>query len=153
MLVDTAANEFGGDFSPDGRFFTFDTNETGQYEVKVGEVSAGRTFSVSTSTRGGTDPRWSRDGREIYYLAETGGPGLLVAGVDVEAFSASEPREISDIATRRRSKFDVTEDGQRFLVTLVGRFSDVPDAAAATRRIIVILNWFEELKQRVPTGR
>ncbi len=79
-------------------------------------------------------------------------PGILVAEVDVEAFSASEPIEISDVVMGRgNANFDVTADGQRFLVTtFVG--TDVSDPATATPRIIVVLNWFEELKQRVPTG-
>ena len=75
-----------------------------------------------------------------------------MAKVDVEALSASDPVEISNIRRRRFSNFDVTQDGQRFLVTaFVG--TDVSDPATATPRINVILNWFEELKQRVPTGR
>ena len=60
MLVDTPANEYWPSFSPDGRFFAFNSNETGQNEVYVREVSSGRTFPVSTSTRGGSTPRWSR---------------------------------------------------------------------------------------------
>ena len=68
----------------------------------------------------------------------------------MESLSAvSTAVEISDIRKRRFSNFDVTADGQRFLVTT---FS-LEDVAPATPRIVVILNWFEELKQRVPTGR
>jgi len=151
MLLMSPANEFMGDFSPDGRFFAFYSNETGQYEVSVMEVSSGRTFLVSTSTRGGWVPRWSQDGGEIYY-GSVNGPGILVVEVDVESFSASDPLEISDIRMRRLANFDVTADRQRFLVTTFPR-SDVTDPATATPRINVILNWFEELKQRVPTGR
>ena len=151
MLLMSPADEFMGDFSPDGRFFAFMSNETGQYEVSVMEVSSGRTFLVSTSTRGGWVPRWSQDGGEIYY-GSVNGPGLLVAEVTWEPFSASDPVEISDIRRRRFSNFDVTQDGQRFLVTTLDLGADADDATPATPRIRVILNWFEELKQRVPTG-
>ena len=151
MLIATAANELFGSFSPDGRFFAFTTNETGQYEMKVREVSSGRTFPVSTSAHGGVYAHWSQDGGEIYY-ASLNGLGILVAEVDVESFSASDPLEISEIRRRRLSNFDVTADGQRFLVTTFGLGADVEDSASATPRINVILNWFEELKQRVPTG-
>ncbi len=116
------------------------------------EVESGRRFQVSTSTRGGDDPRWSRDGSEIYY-GSVNGPGILMAKVDVESLSASDPVEISDIRRRRFSNFDVTQDGQRFLVTTFGLGADVDDATPATPRINVVLNWFEELKERVPTGR
>ena len=65
-----------------------------------------------------------------------------------------DPVEISDIDRRFRSNFDVTADGQRFLVTTYASVGgDVSDPVPATPRIVVILNWFEELKQRVPTGR
>ncbi len=70
-----------------------------------------------------------------------------------EPFSASDPVEISDIRRRVFSNFDVTEDGQRFLVTTFALGADVDDATPATPRINVVLNWFEELKRMVPTGR
>ncbi len=144
MLVATVALETGGDFSPDGRFVAFTSNETGQYEVNVREVSSGRTFPVSTSTRGGIAARWSRDGREIYYRSSNS-DGILVAAVKMEPFSVSEPLELSDIVTHPFAALDVTADGQRLLVM-------VP-ATAPGARLNVVLNWFEELKQRVPTGR
>ncbi|MCH7825567.1 MAG: serine/threonine-protein kinase, partial [Acidobacteria bacterium] len=152
MLVATAADESGGRFSPDGRFFVFNSNETGGFGVYAREVASGSTFSVSTSSRGGAVARWSRDGTEIYYRPTDGTPGILVAEVTMEPFSASDPVEISDIRVRRLTNFDVTADGQRFLVTTLPG-SDITDPATATPRINVILNWFEELKQRVPTGR
>ena len=96
MLVDTAADEAWGSFSPDGRFFAFQADDTGQYEVNVREVSSGRTFPVSTSTRGGRIPRWSQDGREIYFRPGRS-PGILVVEVVMEPFSASNPLELSDI--------------------------------------------------------
>ncbi len=115
------------------------------------EVASGRTFPVSTSTRGGSIPVWSRDGKEIYYRSLEGS-GILVAEVDVESFSASDPVEISDIVMRPLTNFDVTADGQRFLVTVPAGGGDAGNTAP-TPRINVVLNWFEELKQRVPTGR
>ena len=153
MLAATPANEFTTELSPDGRFFTYHSNETGQFELYVMEVASGRTFPISTSIRGGAHGRWSQNGGEIYYLANNG-PGILVAEVDLEAFSASDPREISGIDRRFRSNFDVTADGQRFLVTTYLSFGrDGSEQEPATPRIVVILNWFEELKRLVPTGR
>ena len=70
----------------------------------------------------------------------------------MEPFSASDPVELSDIVMSRFATFDVTADGQRFLVSeLVGR-GGAGDAAPGAR-INIVLNWFEEVKQRVPTGR
>ena len=151
MLVATAANEFIGSFSPDGRFFAFMSNETGQYEVYVRELSSGRTFPVSTSTHGGAAPRWSQNGREIYYISDDGS-GILVSEVTMEPFSASDPLELLNVVMRRETRFDVTADGQRFLVTVPAGSGDADDTAPGPR-LNVVLNWFEELKQRVPTGR
>ena len=149
MLVATAADERGGIFSPDGRFFAFYSNETGQYAVNVMEVSSGRRFSISTSTHGGALPRWSQNGSEIYYNT-LGSSGILGAEVEMEPFFASEPVELLDIVMRIDSNFDVTADGQRFLVTVpVGGGETEGDPAHP--RINVILNWFEELKERVPS--
>jgi Tol biopolymer transport system component len=153
MLLATSTNELGASFSPDRRFFAFQSSETGQMEVSVLEVSSGRRFGpVSTSTRGGAQPRWSQDGREIYY-ASVNGPGILVVEVAMEPYSVSDPVELSDIAMRPRSNFAVTADGQKFLVTIPAGSNDTEDAAPPAPRINVILNWFDELKQRVPTGR
>ncbi len=149
MLVDTAAFESLPSFSPDGRFFAFNSDETGQPEVYVREVSSGRTFLVSTSTRGGWFPRWSRDGKEIYYRPWNS-PGILVAEVDLESFSASDPVEVSDIVMRAASIFDVTADGQKFLV-LVPAGTDETGGRGSSTRLNVVLNWFEELNRLVPT--
>jgi len=111
------------------------------------ELASGSTFSVSTSVRGGYGARWSQDGGEIYYTA-TDGDAILATQVTLDPFSASEPVEVVNVDRRFRTNFDVTADGQRFLV------AQSPDSAGnASPRVRVILNWFEELKQRVPTGR
>lgn len=149
MLVATPAAEFGGSFSPDGRFFAFSSNETGQFELYVMEVATGKRFQVSTSTRGGGAPRWAHDGSAIFYSSPNSSV-LLMADVTMEPFSASGPVGITNIRRRFLANFDLTADGQRLLVATnvdVG-----PDVQTATPRIRVILNWFEELKARVPTG-
>ncbi len=71
----------------------------------------------------------------------------------MEPFSVSDPIELWDIVTRARINFAVTADAQRFLVTVraTGPLDD-SGLASATPRINIILNWFEELKEGVPTG-
>jgi len=87
-----------------------------------------------------------------FYYRSINGPGILVAEVDVESLSASDPLELSDIVVRDSATFDVTADGQRFLVTVPAGGVDTGGTATGPR-INVILNWFEELKRLVPTGR
>jgi len=68
-----------------------------------------------------------------------------------EPFSVSAPVEFPIIPMVGQTNFDVTEDGQRFLVTTRPAPADAEDATSRTPRISVILNWFEELKRLVPT--
>ena len=116
------------------------------------ELSTRRRFPVSTSIEGGRAPRWSTDGSEIFYSTR-GAQRILLAEWDAETLAASEPEEVSDIPMRPPPgvQFDVTADGQRLLVLVPAGSGDTGDTAPGPR-INVILNWFEELKQRVPTG-
>ncbi len=68
----------------------------------------------------------------------------------MEPFSASGPVEVSVIVMRAVSNFDVTADGQKFLVT-VPAGSDETGGTAPSTRLNVVLNWFEELNRLVPT--
>ena len=71
----------------------------------------------------------------------------------MEPFSASEPVELNGPVRRYGSNFDLANNGQRLLVTTSDSAVLASDASAPGPRIRVILNWFEELRQRVPTGR
>ncbi len=150
MLLATPAYELMHEFSPDGRFISFSSNETGQLEVYVMELATGATFSVSTSVRGGSGARWSADGKEIFYLAMDG-PAILATEVTTDPFSASEPVEVSGVRRSFFTNFDVTANGQRFLIAQPPDSTE--NAGTAGPRIRVILHWFEDLKARVPTGR
>ena len=99
---------------------------------------------------------WSRDSNEIFYFTGwevPGGSGAakmhVVAVTDGVEFGFSEPEPLFDFTPPRLPgyTFDVTADGQRFL--MLGE--NVGTSAGS--RLLVVLNWFEELKQRVPTGR
>ena len=93
----------------------------------------------------------SGDGREVY-CGSVNGPGILVAEVVMDPFSASDPLELSAIRRRAFSNFDITAERQRILVTVAAGSDAIGDTALGPR-FNVVLNWFEELKQRVPTGR
>jgi len=73
--------------------------------------------------------------------------------VETEPFAVSAPRELSDVVTRPGTNFAATKDGQRFLVTVPAGSGSTGDTASASSRLIVVLNWFEELQQLAPTGR
>lgn len=149
MLRATSADEVMHDFSPDGRFVSFSSNETGQLELYAMELASGRTYSVSTSEHGGTGARWAQDGKAIYYMT-IDSPAILATEVTTDPFSASEPVFFADVTRRFRTNFDVTADRQRILVLVP---LGAPNTATAAPRIRVILNWFEELEARLPISR
>ena len=142
--------EGGAMFSPDGRWLAYTSNESSRYEVYVQPFPAtGAKWQVSSG--GGQQPVWARNGRELFYLVNNQRK-LMAAEISTQpAFSASNPRElfelqrVTGIAPPGYAIYDVSPDGQRFLIV---QESEQQQATP----INVVLNWFEELKRRVPTG-
>jgi hypothetical protein len=102
---------------------------------------------VQISTDGGTEPVWTRNG-ELFY--RNGDKMMAVEIATQPTLRAGQPRLLFSGPYRgggASANYDVTPDGQRFLM--------VKDSAQATTvtQINVVLNWFEELKRRVPAGR
>jgi serine/threonine-protein kinase len=152
--------EFGeaeADFSPDGRWVTYQSNESGRNEIYVRPFPSG-PGKWQISTGGGAYPRWGLDGRQVYYRTAT---GLAAATVDVEgsALSIGNARPVltgsfrgglGGIAVNNSIWADwAVAPGGRFVLF------PAPDAGAndAATTLQVVTNWFEELKRRVPTGR
>jgi serine/threonine protein kinase/Tol biopolymer transport system component len=153
-FLQTQFNELPGGFSPDGRWIAYVSNESGRSEVYVspfpepGRVrSAAATLETQggkwqVSTAGGYQPRWRRDGKEIFYL----GPDdkLMSAAVNGagSAFEVGAVRPLFD--TRAGGPgflYDVSADGQRFLVnTLVEELSE-------SAPITLVVNWPALLKK------
>ena len=131
-------------FSPDGRFFAYSSRRTGSTQVHVYEFATGRPTTVSR--QGGSAPFWARDGSELYFHH---GGALMVAAVTATepAFDVAAPQPLFE----KKGGFieDVAADG-RFLAT---KRLPTDDEGAASLQIRVVLNWFEELKERVPIGR
>jgi hypothetical protein len=129
-------------FSPDGRWLAYVSNETGRYEVYV-QPFPGPGGKRQISAGGGREPVWARQGRELFYRN-----GNQVMAVDVtlgSSFSAGKPRPLFEgqyFAQPGFINLDVAPDGQRFLLLQ----DATPDAALT--QIHLIQNWFEELKQK-----
>jgi eukaryotic-like serine/threonine-protein kinase len=153
-LIETAATDRNAEVSPNGRWIAYESNDTKQFQVYLSpfpEVNKGR-FQVST--RGGTQPAWSRSGEELFYLAEdgalmkvdVGGGDTRPAGTPIKVFDSKYYR---GTATAART-YDVSPDGKRFLMI---KNADDPAQSALPITIVVVRNWSEELKRLVPRPR
>ena len=149
--LQTQFAERQGQFSPDGRWIAYTSNESGadQYQVYVQSFPAGAgKFQVSTGA-GGTQPRWRRDGKEIFYVAAD---GKLMA-VDVTTapnFQAGTPKALFDPRISLGGppaytyfRYDVTADGKRFLANSAAGAQGSPVSTPIT----VVLNWQAALKR------
>jgi serine/threonine-protein kinase len=146
----TPFNEGGPTFSPDGHWLAYVSNESGHPEVYV-QPFPGPGGKWQISTEGGTEPAWNRNGKELFYRS-----GNKVMALDVTTqpgFSPGKPHMLFEgqySATEWPlidTAYDVSPDGQRFLMTKAA------EQESEATQINVVQNWFEELKQKVPTGK
>ena len=143
-------------FSPDGRWIAYCSNESGRSEVYV-QAYPGPGAKVQISTEGGDDPVWRRNGGELYYRS---GDKIMVVSVSTgSSFRADRPKTLWEGRYNQglnsmcgppgpgASNYDVTADGQRFLMIQEGD-QDVP-----ATQINVVLNWSEELNRLTQSKR
>jgi len=155
-VIRTAANEMTPEFSPDGRWLAYVSNESGRHEVYVQPYPGpGERYLISTN--GGWQPAWSGDGRELFYVQ--GGisepsddvPTLMSVNVTTTpAFRAGTPAAVferADLSTAWGRSYDVAPDGRRFLLAL----NKDATTNLAPAQMILVQHWFEELKRLVPT--
>ncbi len=143
VFLQTEFHEYDGVVSPNGEWIAYVSDESGQAEVYVQAFPQGGD-QRSVSSQGGEEPRWSRDGRTLYYVS-----GQSLMAVEAEPgppMRVGEESELFGIETVRPAR-----DGTRYGVDAEGRFLIVKyPAESQPREIRLVLNWFEELKQRVP---
>jgi Tol biopolymer transport system component len=136
-------------FSPDGRWLAYTSNESSRYEIYV-QPYPGPGGKWQVSTEGGTEPTWNHNGRELFY--RSGDKMMAVEVTTQPGFAAGKPRMLFQGPYERSPatspNYDVSPDGQRFLM-----LKSADTGESAPTQINVVLNWFEELKRRVPTGK
>jgi eukaryotic-like serine/threonine-protein kinase len=141
--LQTTYNEDHPRFSPDGRFVAYTSDESGRWEVYV------QTFPVSggkwiVSTNGGAQPRWRRDGKEIFFMAPD--RKIMVADTKLEGdiFEAGVPKVLfqTNVVSypNPRNVYDVSADGQRFVII-------TPPEETSSTPITVVANWTADLKR------
>ena len=146
-FLQTRFNEAAPRFSPDGHWLAYGSDESGRSEIYV-QPYPGPGGKWQISTEGGTEPVWNPNGRELFY--RSGDKMMAVDIVNQPGFAAGRPRKLFEgryVANPVNPNYDVSRDGQRFLMT-----KESEQGSSATQ-INVVLNWFEELKRRVPTEK
>jgi len=143
----TPYEEAAARFSPDGRWLAYASNESGRREIYV-QPYPGPGGKWQISTEGGHEPLWNPKGGELFYRS-----GNKIMALDVKSgFSAGKPRMLFEgpyLPTNVPAPFyDVSPDGQLFLM-----LKPVESGTSEPTQINVVLNWFEELKKKVPTEK
>lgn len=140
-VVQTAATEDQGQFSPDGHWLAYTSNESGQAEVYVIPFPPSRGSKWLVSRGGGAQPRWRRDGKELFYISADS--QMMSVEVSTRStFQSGTPHplfqsEIVDTGIRTGPiSWDLALDGKRFLI--------VTPNPSETSTLTVVLNWRQE---------
>jgi serine/threonine-protein kinase len=148
-FLNSRANEIQPEFSPDGRWIAYVSDESGRDDVYV-RPYPGPGGKWLISKEGGTEPVWARNGRQLFYRRQD-----QVWEVDVRtdtSFTPGKPRllfEAPRFAWGWPSRsWDISPDGQRFL--MVKRAERKPQPVT---EMILVQDWFEDLKRLCPTGK
>ena len=157
-LLNGPSEEFGPRFSSDGRWMAYVSNESGRREVYIRRYPQGNRLAVSTG--GGQSPVWASDGREVFFTGTYEGTlRLMVVAVtpDADSLKLGTPRPLLDMrvagptgaieqyeaGSNVGAGYDIFPDGQRFVMV---RGAD----PQGTREIVVVQNFFEEVKRLAP---
>ncbi len=153
-LLDEKYRESQPRISPDGRLMAYTSYESGRDEIYVRpfpDVNAGRW---QISRNGGDSPLWSRDGREILYR---NGDEVIAVSVKMSPtlifetprtlFQGTYVSRVNSAGSWDFETWDISPDGKRFLMI---KESGAGGAEGVPRKINIVVNWLEELKQRVP---
>ena len=138
-----------GKFSPDGKWLVYCSQESGKAEIYA-QQWPGPGPKLQVSSEGGMDPMWRRDGKEIFYRNAT---KLMAVPVNTQpSFQAGRPQLLWEgeynyglssscgLKGATITSYDISLDGQRFLVTL-------PAEASAPPSLVITVNWPELLKR------
>ena len=143
-LLTTRFMERQGALAPDDRWLAYTSNEAGRHEVFVVPFPDA-SFKRQISTDGGAEPRWSGNGRELFYR---NGNRVMAVAIETEPeLNPGNPELLFEGPFGRGgfgTNYDVTADGDRFLMIR-------QEEGREQGELQIVLNWFEELERLAPT--
>ena len=137
-FLDSEFNERTPAFSSDGRWVAYVSDESGRNEIYIISFP-GKERQIAISKGGGQEPLWSSNGRELFYR-DLSGTGVYAVAIEGSEFG--EPRLLfeGDYAVYPGTNYDVSYDGQSFIMV----------REIVRPSLNVVVNWFDELNERVP---
>jgi serine/threonine protein kinase len=148
-FLNSQYSEMYPEFSPDGRWMAYTSDESNRQEVYV-RPFPGPGMKQQVSSEGGVEPLWTRNGKQLFYRWQD-----QVWVVDVrtdDGFATSKPRLLFEksgyIHAAPIRGYDLSLDGQRFLMVKLEQRKPQP-----VTEMILVQNWFEELKRVVPASK
>ncbi len=150
IVASSKFDERAPTLSPDGKWIAYQSDETGKSEIYVRPFPAADGGRWQISTAGGEEPLWSHGGNEIFFRAESG-EMTVVTVATAPSFSAGAPRALFPAKPYARSlsyrAYDLSPDDKRFIM-----LRPVTDSVAPPNSTLVVVdNWFEELKAKMGT--
>ncbi len=140
-LRDSSANDLDAQVSPDGRWVAFTSTESGHSQIYVLPFP-GPGAKTEISSEGGVRPRWSANGRELFFWDTNGGNStLLSAAMQLSPFSAAPPQKL--FTAFSGTTWGVAPDAQHFLV----------ESVQSGAVFVTVTNWFDELRRRAPVKK
>jgi Tol biopolymer transport system component len=146
VIVQAAMDQPGGEFSPDGRWLAYESNESGRFEVYVQPFpEAGGKRQVSIA--GGTQPRWRRDGNELYYVAPDARLMAVPVGVSLDSKTLDLGVPVALFPTHLANGAGIFPGRPEYAIAPDGRFlmnTAVEDTAPSP--VTIVLNWESGLR-------
>jgi serine/threonine-protein kinase len=148
----TPFNEMHPNFAPDGRWIAYDSNESGRTEVYVRAFpDRGRQWQVSYE--GGLQPTFSKNGRELFFHTEDNRIMVAAYSNKGDSFVPDKPRVWSERRTLDTGfampSYDLAPDGKRVAVLMP---AEGLQAQQAQSHVVILLNFFDEVRRRVSAG-
>jgi Tol biopolymer transport system component len=135
IFLQTPNNEQLASFAPSGRWIAYDSDESGKKEIYVrGFPASGAQWQVSAG--GGSQPRFTRDGKELFYMSADRKVMAVQVKTDGTSFESDAPRALFEtrVLMKDGNQYAVTSDGQRFLINSTM-------TATGSNPINIVVNW------------